>query len=426
MPDLPEERRRVTGSNDMLHPRDALNAVLGHCPPPSPFTVGLAGTAGHYLLNDVVARDDHPPFPAATMDGFAVVAADVSPWREITGEQPAGPQIPLEVSEGYAVKIMTGAPLPRGADAVIQVENVTVSDDHIVLEDVPLQPGLNIRPVGSDLGQGKRILEKGALIGPVELGLIAMMGYADVIVARPPRVAVISTGDELVDPGSDLAPGMIRDSNRFSLVAAIHAAGATVVHSSRVGDTVEELRSRVASLAGQIDVLVTSGGVSVGDRDVVKLLLGETADVHFRRVFMKPGKPLTFATADNLLIFGLPGNPVSSMVSFELFVRPALLKMMGARHILRNAAPVVLDWNARPSDRIEFQRAFVAVADDGRLHATTTGNQISSRLTSMLGANALLVIEPGEEPIPAGSTVPALLIDIPRSDIVSPLDPMSY
>ena len=140
------------------------------------------------------------------------------------------------------------------------------------------------------------------------------MGYAEVSVARRPRVAVISTGDELVDPGADLAPGMIRDSNRFSLVAAIEAAGAEVVHSSRVGDTVEELRRRLAELEGQVDVLVTSGGVSVGDRDVVKLLLGETADVHFRRVFMKPGKPLTFATAGDLMIFGLPGNPVSSMV----------------------------------------------------------------------------------------------------------------
>jgi gephyrin len=413
----------VTGSNDMLHPRDALKAVLARCPAPGPVAIGLAEAAGRYLAEDVVARDDHPPFPASTMDGFAVVAADVSPWREITGEQAAGPQVPLEVSEGYAVKIMTGAPLPRGADAVIQVEKVTVSEDHIVLEDFPLKPGLNIRPVGSDLASGNRILGRGTLIGSVELGLIATMGYPEVMVARSPRVAVISTGDELVEPGSELAPGMIRDSNRYSLVTAIQAAGANVVHSSRVGDTVEELRARFDSLAGQIDVLVTSGGVSVGDRDVVKLLLGETADVHFRRVFMKPGKPLTFATADNLLIFGLPGNPVSSMVSLELFVRPALLKMMGANQILRNTAPVVLDSDVRPSDRIEFQRAFVSVAGDGRLRATTTGNQISSRLASLLGANALLVIEPGDDAIPAGSTVPALLIDIPRSDVPSLIDP---
>jgi molybdopterin biosynthesis enzyme len=160
---------------------------------------------------------------------------------------------------------------------------------------------------------------------------------------------------------------------------------------------------------------VTSGGVSAGDRDVVKLLLGETADVHFRRVFMKPGKPLTFATSDDTLIFGLPGNPVSSMVSFELFVRPALLTMLGATRIQRDVAPVVLISEIRPSDRIEFQRATVSVGDDGRLQATGTGNQISSRLASLVNANALIIVEPGQEIVRAGSTLPAILLDTPRS-----------
>jgi molybdopterin molybdotransferase len=261
------------------------------------------------------------------------------------------------------------------------------------------------------------------MVGPVEIGLIATMGYAEVRVSRRPRVAVISTGDELVDPGADIAPGMIRDSNRFALVSAIEAAGAEVVHSSRVGDTVEELRRRLAGIADGIDVLVTSGGVSVGDRDVVRLLLGEAADVHFRRVFMKPGKPLTFATAGDLMIFGLPGNPVSSMVSFELFVRPALLTMMGAKTPLRETTQVALAAEIRPSDRIEFQRAFITVAPNGRLKAETTGNQISSRLASMLGANGLLIIEPGTEPIPPGEMVPAILTDIPRALALSPLAP---
>ncbi|HEX3303890.1 MAG TPA: gephyrin-like molybdotransferase Glp [Thermomicrobiales bacterium] len=409
--------------NDLLHPREALQRVLLRCPSAKPETVELADATGRYLFDNVVARDDHPPFPASTMDGFAVVAADVSPWREITGEQAAGPQLPLEVSEGYAVKIMTGAPIPAGADAVIPIEQVTLSEDHVVIEDVTLKPGLNIRPVGSDLARGQRVIESGTPIGSVELGLIATMGYAEVSVARRPQVAVISTGDELVDPGADLAPGMIRDSNRFSLVAAIEAAGAEVVHSSRVGDTVEELRRRLADLDGQIDVLVTSGGVSVGDRDVVKLLLGETANVHFRRVFMKPGRPLTFATSGDLMIFGLPGNPVSSMVSFELFVRPALLSMMGATHPLRETTSVALASEIRPSDRIEFQRATITVAPNGRLKAETTGNQISSRLASLLGANGLLIIEPGTEPIAPGQMVPAILIDIPKSTTPSPLAP---
>jgi gephyrin len=413
----------LTVPNDLLHPREALTRILARCTPPQPELVQLGVVTGRYLITDVVARDDHPPFPASTMDGFAVVAADVSPWREITGEQAAGPQLPLEVSEGYAVKIMTGAPIPTGADAVIPIEDVTLSEDHIVIDDIRLNPGQYIRPVGSDLARGQVVLESGTLIGPVELGLIATMGYAEVTVARRPRVAVISTGDELVDPGSELAPGMIRDSNRFSLVAAIERAGAEVVHSSRVGDTVEELRRRLAGIEDQIDVLVTSGGVSVGDRDVVRLLLGETADVHFRRVFMKPGKPLTFATAGDLMIFGLPGNPAASMVSFELFVRPALLTMMGAKSPLRETTMVALASEIRPSDRIEFQRATITVTPNGRLEAETTGNQISSRLASLLGANGLLIIEPGTEPIPPGEIVPAILIDIPRSSAPSPLAP---
>lgn len=349
------------------------------------------------------------------MDGFAVVAADFSPWREITGTQVAGPDLGLAVSEGYAVKIMTGAPIPRGADAVVKIEDVEIADDHVVIEKTDIRTGTYIRPVGSDLARGETILRAGATLGPVELGLIATMGYARVAVSRRARVAVISTGDELVDPGDDLAPGMIRDSNRYSLEAAIRETGAEVVHSSRAGDDYAELQARVMELDGQIDVLVTSGGVAVGDRDVVKLLIGETAEVHFNRVFMKPGKPLTFATAGDLLIFGLPGNPVSSMVSLELFVRPALLAMMGAAQIERDTVSVVLATDVRRSDRPEYQRAFVSVGADGRLAASTTGNQISSRLLSMLGANALLVIDAGDGVIPAGETVPAMLLDVPRA-----------
>jgi molybdenum cofactor synthesis domain-containing protein len=235
-------------------------------------------------------------------------------------------------------------------------------------------------------------------------------------------VAVISTGDELVEPGAELQPGMIRDSNRFSLEAAIRDCGAEVIHSSRVGDDYAELQSRMSGLTGQIDVLVTSGGVSVGDRDVVKLLLGETAGIHFNRVFMKPGKPLTFATSGELVIFGLPGNPVSSMVSLELFVRPALLRMMGAADIEREIVPVVLGNDVKQSDRIEYQRAIVTVGVDGRLTASTTGNQISSRLLSMLGANALLIIDAGDGIIPAGATARAMLLDVPRSERVAVVD----
>lgn len=396
----------------MLHPDDARERVLGVVRPVAPEHLNLANARGRVLAQDVVARDDHPPFPAATMDGFAVVAEDGSPWREITGVQVAGPDLGLEVSEGYAVKIMTGAPLPRGANAVIKIEDVEVSEDHIVLSDPTCPPGQYIRPVGSDLARGQTILRSGARLGPIEIGLIATMGYGAVDVARQPRVAVISTGDELVEPEADLAPGMIRDSNRFALMAALEEAGADVIHSSRVGDDIHELKARVEEIRPSIDVLVTSGGVSVGDKDIVRMLLGETAEIHFQKVFMKPGKPLTFATAGDLVIFGLPGNPVSSMVSLELFVRPALLRMQGAITVLRPQVPVRLAGTVRKSDRPEYQRVYLNVAPDGVIEAGTTGNQISSRLASMLGANGLLVVEPGDGEIPAGEMRTAILLDV--------------
>lgn len=232
-------------------------------------------------------------------------------------------------------------------------------------------------------------------------------------VARRPRVAVVSTGDELVDPALALEPGMIRDSNRYALGAALAEAGADIVHSSRVGDDVHQLKALLTRIQPEIDFLVTSGGVSVGDKDVVRMLLGETATIHFQKVFMKPGKPLTFATAGELIVFGLPGNPVSSMVSLELFVRPALLQAQGAANIDRPRVHVRLATDIRKSDRIEYQRAFISVDRDGHLLATTTGNQISSRLTSMLGANGLIIVEPGEGSIPAGTMLEAILIDVP-------------
>ena len=400
-------------SSDLIHPDEARAIVLDKVNTLGAERVELARIAGRIVAHDVVARDDHPPFPASTMDGYAISSQDLSPWREITGVQIAGPDAGLEVFDGQTIKIMTGAPLPNGADAVVQIEHVEVSDGHIVMPDYDIRPGLNIRPVGSDLGRGETIVAAGTKIGAIELGLIATMGYPEIDVARRPRVAVISTGDELVEPGTDLAPGMIRDSNRYSLMEAALEAGAEIVHSSKVGDDIAELRALVASLEGRIDALITSGGVSVGDRDVVRMLLGETAEVHFRRVFMKPGKPLTFATSADLMIFGLPGNPVSSLVSMELFVRPALLAMQGATTTMRTTGPVLLQADVTRSDRLEFQRAHVRFGEDGRLVANTTGNQISSRLVSMLNANALLVIEAGDEVIPAGSTVQALLLDTP-------------
>ncbi len=399
----------------MIHPDEARQIVLDSISQLPSESVPLTNAAGRVLARDVVARYDYPAFPASTMDGYAIASDDVSPWREITGVQIAGPDLGLTVYPGQTVKIMTGAPLPHGADAIIPIEMVEQADDHIVMPDEAVQPGAFLRQPGSDIRSGQTLITAGALITGVELGLIATMGYDTVSVSRKPRVAVISTGDELVDPGSDLAPGMIPDSNRYSLGAALRTMGAEIVHSSRVGDDVRELAERVTSVRDDIDILVTSGGVSVGDKDVVRMLLGESAEVKFRRVFMKPGKPLTFALDKGLVIFGLPGNPVSSMVSLELFVRPAINKMLGRHPLVPDRVSVTLATDIKPSDRLEFQRVQVTVDESGRLLASSTGNQISSRLASMLNANALIVIDAGTETIPAGTVVPAILLDLPRS-----------
>ena len=400
----------------MMDPTEARARVMERVRPVAAERVRLPDAAGRWLAEDIVAGDNHPPFPAATMDGYAVVAADVSPWREVIGYQPAGAWIDAEVTEGYVVRIMTGAAIPAGADAVVRVESTEIVDDHVVINQDEVKPGENIRPVGSDLAEGAVVLAAGTRVGPIEIGLLATLGYAEVAVARRPRVAVVSTGDELVEPGQPLAPGQIRDSNRFSVTAAVRDAGGEVVFADRASDELSDLRRIVDELPTDLDVLITNGGVSVGDRDVVGTLIGETAEVHFDRVFMKPGKPLTFATRGNLLIFGLPGNPVSSMVSLELFVRPALLAMQGAAKPTRDVVVVETTEELRRSDRIEYQRAVVSVSPDGRLRAKSTGGQGSSRLASMSGANAFLVVEPGDETVPTGTRAPAILLDLPRGE----------
>jgi molybdenum cofactor synthesis domain-containing protein len=250
------------------------------------------------------------------------------------------------------------------------------------------------------------------------MGLLAGLGVDPVEVVRRPRVSVLSTGNELVEPNAIPAPGQIRDANRFSLIAALQEAGADIIWAGRGPDDAAALRSSLIDRIATSDVVITSGGVSMGDLDLVKPLLSELAQVHFRRVFMKPGKPFNFATSGNTLVFSLPGNPVSALVGFELFIRPALRSMLGATEIDRPRTRVWLDHRIQPVDRIEFQRGIVRVDFDGDLRASTTGSQASSRLASLVGANALIVVPPGAEPLPEGSRVEAILVGalVPERD----------
>ena len=394
----------------MIHPDEARATIFQYLRRLPRERISLRESAWRVLSDDLVATEDQPPFPAATMDGYAVVADDPSPWREIVGRQSAGHVADLEVGLGTAAWITTGAPVPSGATAVVPVEATEIADEHVIVHQERVESGENIRPIGVDLARGSVVLTRGSHLGAAEMGLVASLGVDPVEVVRRPKVSVLSTGNELVEPDETPGPGQIRDANRFSLIAALQEAGADVVWAGRGPDDVDALRSSLIDRIAESDVVITSGGVSMGDLDLIKPLLSELAKVHFRRVFMKPGKPFNFATSGDTLIFSLPGNPVSALVGFEIFIRPALRTLLGATEIDRPRARVLLDHSVRPSDRIEFQRAVTRVDSEGRLRASTTGPQASSRLASLVGANALIVVPPGADPICEGSHVEAILV----------------
>lgn len=400
----------VVDSERMLHPDEARRKIFERLWRLPAEVVPLRDAPWRVLAGDLVAGEDQPQFPAATMDGYAVIANDSSPWREIIGRQTAGHVEDLDVSLGTAVWITTGAPLPPGATAVVPVEATELADEHVIIHQDHVELGENIRPVGVDLAMGSLVLKSGTVLGAAEMGLLAGLGIDPVEVVRRPRVSVLSTGNELVEPDQRPGPGQIRDSNRFSLIAALQEAGADVIWSGRGPDDADALRSSLIERIAGSDVVITSGGVSMGDLDLIKPLLAELADVHFRRVFMKPGKPFNFATSGETLVFSLPGNPVSALVGFEVFLRPALRAMLGMAEIDRPRVQVRLDHSVRSSDRIEFQRAIVRAGADGALTASTTGPQASSRLVSLVGANALIVVPPGHDVLPKGSPVDAILV----------------
>lgn len=376
--------------------------------------VRTVDAAGRLLAESLQSSEQMPPFPAATVDGYAVVAADSVEWRTVLGSVLAGQAEHEQVRPGSAARIMTGAPLPAGADAVVMFEDTAEQDGRVRLNR-PVKPGDYLRRVGVDLEIGQTVLAAGTELGPAEIGLLATLGIGQVSVRRRPRVAVLSTGDELVEPDAPLRPGAIRDSNRYALLAAAREAGADAISMGMARDDEAIQRERIRAAFDAADVVITSGGVSVGTRDLIKPILEELGTVHFGRIALRPGKPLTFATVrgqgdEVKLGFGLPGNPVSALVTFEVFVRPALLRMQGARSPERPRIEVeVAHPLGRAPDRTDFHRAIVRWRD-GRLVAESTGSQISSRLLSMVGANALLVVEPGEGTVAAGARLPALLV----------------
>jgi gephyrin len=395
----------------LLPPEEALAIVRREVRHRLPVeSVSLMEAGGRVLAEPLVADRDLPPFPASTMDGFAVIASDVSPWREIIADQYAGNVVDVEITPGTAARIMTGAPVPAGADAVVPVERTELREDHVVILDEDIDEGAYIRPIGSDLRAGEELIPAGTVLGPAEIGVLASLGFARVQAYRRPRVSVLSTGDELVEPDQEPGPGQIRDSNRFSLVTAALLAGAEVVYSGHGPDEERPLRSLVTDLIHHSDVVITSGGVSVGEKDLLKPIFMDIGTVHFQRLFMKPGKPLNFVTSGDTLIFGLPGNPVSALVGFEVFIKTALRLLTGQPDSLVKPARVTLTHRVRSSDRLEYQRAVVWADEGGRLLARDTGPQQSARLMSMVGANAFIMIAPRDTAFEAGEQVDAILL----------------
>lgn len=331
-----------------------------------PESVPFRDAVGRVLFEAVVASHDVPSFANSAMDGFAVRAADVSSpgaVLEIVEDIAAGQVASAAVGEGQAIKIMTGAPIPQGADTVVRVED-TEEDDGKVRIATATKKGTSVRPPGGDVAAGTTVFEVGTRLTAAHIGVLATLGVVDPVVSRRPRVAVMSTGDELVPAETtQLEPGLIRDSNRPMLVALVAEAGAEAIDLGRIPDDADALRAALGQAAAQADVIVTSGGVSMGEFDVTKLVLRDETDVDFFSVAMKPGKPQGFGTVGGTPFFGLPGNPVSVLVSFEQFVRPALLAMQGARAVLRTRVMGVAgqDFSSDPAKE-EFVR--VAFVDD--------------------------------------------------------------
>ncbi|XP_043929884.1 gephyrin isoform X23 [Protopterus annectens] len=366
---------------------------------------------GRVLAQEVYAKDNLPPFPASVKDGYAVRAADGPGDRFIIGESQAGEQPTQTVMPGQVMRVTTGAPIPCGADAVVQVEDTELireSDDGTEEIEVRIlvqaRPGQDIRPIGHDIKRGECVLAKGTHMGPSEIGLLATVGVTEIEVNKFPVVAVMSTGNELLNPEDDLLPGKIRDSNRSTLLATIQEHGYPTINLGIVGDNPDDLLNALNEGISRADVIITSGGVSMGEKDYLKQVLDIDlhAQIHFGRVFMKPGLPTTFATLDidgvRKLIFALPGNPVSAVVTCNLFVVPALRKMQGILDPRPTIIKARLSCDVKLDPRPEYHRCILTWHHQEPLPwAQSTGNQVSSRLMSMRSANGLLMLPPKTE-----------------------------
>ena len=392
-----------------------LAEVLSVVQPLAPLELSLLDAHGCILAEDVVAKGPVPSFDNASMDGYAVRVADLATVPvnlPVTGDVAAGPASPLRVQPGLCVRIMTGAVMPAGADAVVPVEWTDGGVAQVRIDRRP-DAGAYVRRAGEDVVAGEVVLTDGSHLGSAQVGLAAAVGRSRLLVRPRPRVVVVSTGSELVEPGAPLAAGQIPDSNSIALTAAAVEAGAIAY---RVGIVPDDPRRLLATLEDQLvraDVLITSGGVSVGAYDVVKEVLSRIGTVGFHKVAMQPGMPQGFGTIgpESTPVFGLPGNPVSALVSFEAFVRPALRRMLGAQVIERPRVSARTTAELRsPVGKRSFLRVWVEVRDGARVVSPVSGPG-SHLIAGMARANALAVVPEDVERVADGSPVEVMLLE---------------
>ncbi len=369
----------------------------------------IGATRGLVTTHAVTAKEDIPPFANTGMDGFAVRSRDI---EEASEQRPATLRVVETIAAGSvpsrtldageAMRIMTGAPIPAGADAVIMVEltetSVSSAGDETVICRAPAPVGNHVRPAGDDLRAGTEVFGPGTVLGPAHIGMLASLGYEELDVVCRPRVGVFSTGDELVVGAAPLGPGQIRDSNRPQLLALLDEAGMVPIDLGRLPDDEQVIEAALQEAAERCDALLTSGGVSMGDFDFVKSLLQRLGHMNWMQIAIRPAKPFAFGTVLGTPIFGLPGNPVSSAVSFELLARPALLKMMGRHDTQRHRIVALADEPLvrRPDGKTHFVRVQVTESVDGAPRVRSAGGQGSHQLSGLAFANGLAIVPDGD------------------------------
>jgi molybdenum cofactor synthesis domain-containing protein len=391
-------------------------AILAECRPLPAVDAPLSDTLGCVAAAPVAAPFDVPPFANTAMDGYAVRSDDTTsaPVRlEVVATLPAGSAPDRAVGAGEAIRIMTGAPIPPGADAVVMVERTQALDGGSrVLVEVAVPPGQSVREAGSDVVAGQEVLATGTPLSAAHLGLLASLGQQTVCVHKRPVVGVLATGDELVDGPAPLRPGQIHDANRPMLLALAAQAGAQVRDLGRSPDDPDAIARALEAAVASCDAVLVTGGVSVGDFDFVGAVFGRLGTVWTWDVAMKPGKPLAFGALGGKPVFGLPGNPVSAAVSYEMFARPAVRRLMGHSTLLRPIVPGVAGeaFKRRPDGKLHIVRVVATWGDDGRSHVRSAGGQGSHVLGALASANALALLPDGEGAQP-GDTVDLMFLD---------------